>query len=235
MHEERPKREELKTYSALGFKRTLKSARQRQRLEERAAQVILRGEDPVEPTFAVRREDYNQARLRVIAEVLREARDSQCDLVPEKLLQYLSPRIEREIYRQLLTARQHTGRLDAAYTQTHARRPTKEERQLFASPYQAGSVSPASLSHHHRADLLDEVMQAIDHRCSQSTVHLQTAWAEVVGPLIAQQSQLEMVTEGLAYFTCYNAPLRAHLLRQSSLVATLAKRLRQPIRQLRAR
>jgi hypothetical protein len=76
----RAKKEELKTYASLGLPRTLKSGGQRRRLLARGAQIILGNGQPDAPEIVVRRDQYMEIRLTVLAEMLKAARKADLGL-----------------------------------------------------------------------------------------------------------------------------------------------------------
>lgn len=227
------KREELKTYSTLGLKRTLKSSSQRRRMLARGAQIIIGGNTSHEPEIAVLRQHYNAVRLVVLQEHLQRAKTMEFALSREQLLDHLSPVVDRETYHRILAEEQAAGRLDEAFQRTYARRPTDAEAQLF----QAHSPTEAlakHCAHRQRAHLLGEVLAGIEDCRENSGSRLQSVWAEVVGEELAQQSQLEKVEAGIGWFRCLNSALSYHLQRKPELAAELARKLGMPVRQLRA-
>jgi Dna[CI] antecedent, DciA len=227
------KREELKTYATLGFKRTLKSSSQRRRMLARGAQIILGGGTPHEPEIAVLRHHYNAVRLLVLQEHLQRAKTMEFALSREQLLDHLSPVVDRETYRRILGEEQAVGRLEEAFQQTYARRPTEAEQRLFQAP-QAVEIVAKHCAHRQRAHLLGEVLAGIEGCRENSGSRLQSVWAEVVGEELAQQSQLEKVEAGIAWFRCLNSALSYHLQRKPELAVELARKLGLPVRQLRA-
>jgi hypothetical protein len=227
------KREELKTYSTLGLKRTLKSSSQRRRMLARGAQVILGGGSPHEPEIAVLRPRYNAVRLLVLQEHLQRAKTMEFSLSREQLLDHLSPGVDRETYRRILAEEQAAGRLEEAFQQTYARRPTEAEARLFQAQG-GGEVAAKHCAHQQRAHLLGEVLAGIEDCREQSGSRLQSVWAEVVGAELAQQSQLEKVEAGIGWFRCLNSALSYHLQRKPEIAAELTRKLAMPVRQLRA-
>ncbi len=231
-YNDRSKKEELKTYASLGLKRTLKSGSQRRRMVERGAQIVIGSGQPEEPQIIVRRDHYTQVRMGVLAEKLRAIRDKGLNLSRESILDYLAPTVERETYRRLLALSKKSSRLETVFLQTHARLPTRGEQKIF-NEQDRPVVSSDNQTSQWREDLLDQILGVIEDKRKNSSGRLQTVWAELVGTEIAQQSSLENIESGVAWFRCLSSALSYHLQRRTDLPEKLASKLKLPVRQLK--
>jgi hypothetical protein len=233
----RDKREELKTYRELTLGRTLKSARQRRRVEAAGVRRVIGDGSSSQPYLAVEMRRYRQLRLENQRQLLLQARRTGLDLPVDTLLQQLSPRIEALTYAQLAEEHDH----DAAHNlpvEALGRALTAEEKTHFAAS-RAASESPAA---NHSPKLsartaLNQVLGRIEKRQTHNPARYQTLWAQLVGADAAQQSHLDHVDPATqtAWFRCFNSVLSADLQRRRGLAQKLARALGMPIRQLRAR
>ncbi|MDE1170376.1 MAG: DciA family protein [Verrucomicrobium sp.] len=224
------KREELKTYRELGLDRETKSFRARRRLSGGGPRLLIGGEEPARPPLIVTREAYQRTRAEVLRALLLEVRaglGGASGVGKEEVLDALRPRVERETYDRLARAHHHGPRLDAAFQRLHGRAPTPEERAALPP------IAAAPTYADYRGGLLDSLVGSVQRRQAHNPARYQTVWAQLIGPELAQQSQLEKVDQGIAYFRCLNSALSYQLQRRPELPAQLAKALRVPVRLLK--
>jgi hypothetical protein len=231
----RDKREELKTYRELTLRRDLKSKIQRRRVEASGARRVIGDGSDTQPYLIVATERYREVRLEVQRQLLLEARRKEVNLSADLLLRQLKPRIEALAYAQL--AGEH-----ADESMRHVplaglgRALTADERKHFA----ATRATPGDIALAPKravSTALNHVLGSIEQRQTHNPARYQTIWAQLVGPDVAQQSQLDQIDSATqtAYFRCYNSALSSDLQRRRGLAQKLAKALDLPIRQLRAR
>lgn len=230
------KREELQTYRELKLLRTLKSERQRRRIQGRGLERILGDGSLAYPFLLVNAARYRVVRLQIQRRLLIEARDSHLDLSVDLLLEQLRPRIEALTYEQLgqEIGRQQKGNLPVA---SIGRLLTPEELARFTAAEMASE--PATGGHRESAAqrALNQTLGQIESRQQHNPARHQACWAQIVGSDAAQQSFLDQIDPGTqtAWFRCYNSVLSSHLQRRPGLAQKLGKLLGIPLRQLRAR
>jgi len=231
----RAKREELKTYRELSLRRDLKSIRQRRRVEASGLQRVLGDGSATQPYLIVEARRYRETRLEVQRGLLVQARQTGLNLPVDLLLRQLKPRVEALTYARLAEESGHDA-LRNVPVAALGRALTTEEQGRFAASRAVSETSgrdanPAA----HRA--LNRVLGSIEQRQVHNPARYQTIWAQLVGPDTAQQSQLDHIDPNTqtAYFRCYNSVLSTDLQRRPGLAQKLARALKLPIRQLRAR
>jgi hypothetical protein len=234
-HDERTKREELKTYRELDLRRELKSAAQRRRVQANGLRRVIGDGSGTQPYLIVETKRYHAVRLEVQKRLLLEARRIKLEIPVDALLRQLKPRIEAMTYTQL-AAEAGDDALRHVTVTALGRALTPRERVQFAATHAAGegeghAINPAAQT------ALNHVLGAIEQRQAHNPARYQTIWADVVGGDAAQQSELEQVDPGTqtAWFRCTNSVLSYDLQRRKGLAAKLAKALGKPVRQLRAR
>lgn len=233
------KRMERETYRAVGLPDAIRSRAQRVRAERGGAFVVLGGGRTGLPSLRVPRHRYQEVRFAVMREMLAKAKATGIELAPERLLETLSARIDTLIYERIANMEQAEAATDGAFLRHHGRNATKAEREALKRAHRRtegqGKGAPASVANQaNNAGLIDHVVGRIAGRQTHNPAHYQTAWAEAVGPEIAQQSELSRVDEaaGVAYFRCYNSALSYQLQRRADLPRRLAKSLRARISRL---
>jgi hypothetical protein len=233
--EERTKREELKTYRELKLRRDLKSALQRRRVEAGGQRRVIGDGSGSRPYLIVETKRYREVRLEVQKRLLLEARRIGLDLPVDPLLRQLHPRIEAMTYAQLAEESRHEAQRDITVAAL-GRALTPRERASFAETRAAGEEGIPT-GNFAAQTALSHALGAIEQRQTHNPARYQTIWAGVVGPDVAQQSQLEEIDAATqtAWFSCYNSVLSADLRRRAGLAAKLSKALGKPVRQLRAR
>ncbi len=233
----RDKREELKTYRELALGRTLKSARQRRRVEAKGLHRVIGDGSMSQPYLTVETRRYRQCRLENQRQLLLQARHAGLNLPVDTLLQHLGPRIEALTYAQLAEENEHNASHDLPVAAL-GRALTAEEKIHFAAS-RAASETPslASPKRPSARTALNQVLGHIEKRQTHNPARYQTLWAQLVGADAAQQSHLEQVDPAtqIAWFRCFNSVLSADLQRRRGLAQKLAKALGLPIRQLRAK
>jgi hypothetical protein len=230
------KREELKTYRELKLRRDLKSIRARRRLEADGKQRVLGDGSTTRPYLPVETKRYRDVRLEVQRRLLLEARTSGMNLPVDLLLEQLAPRIEALTYFQLAQEVDHASEAHVPLPAL-GRALTEEERVRFAASRTLGG-SPSNVSRRKtHLTALEHVLGSVEQRQSHNPARYQTVWAQLVGPEAAQQSQLDRVDPATqtAYFRCINSVLSSDLQRRPGLAQKLARALKVPVRQLRAR
>lgn len=233
----RDKREELKTYRELTLGRTLKSARQRRRVEANGLQRVIGDGSSNQPYLTVETRRYRQLRLENQKQLLLQARETGLNLPVDTLLQQLSPRIEALTYAQLAEEHEH----DAAHNlpvEALGRALTAEEKTHFAAS-RAAAKNPAPI-HSPKPSArtaLNQVLGHIEKRQTHNPARYQTLWAQLVGADAAQQSHLDHIDPATqtAWFRCFNSVLSADIQRRRGIAQKLAKALGLPVRQLRAK
>jgi len=233
----RDKREELKTYRELKLGRTLKSARQRRRVEAKGLHRVIGDGSTSQPYLTVETRRYRQLRLENQHQLLLQARQTGLNLPVDTLLQQLSPRIEALTYAQLAEERDHNATHDLP-VEALGRALTAEEKIHFAASRAASEIAPsAHASAPSSRTALNQVLGHIEKRQTHNPARYQTLWAQLVGPDAAQQSHLDHIDPATqtAWFRCFNSVLSADLQRRRGLAQKLAKALGLPIRQLRAK
>jgi len=232
---EREKREELKTYRELALRRDLKSIAQRRRVEATGLRRVLGDGSGTQPYLIVDARRYREVRLEVQRRLLIQARQSGLELPADLLLGQLKPRIEALVYTQLAEESGHES-LRHVPVAALGRALTAEEQRHFAASRAAGEGA----AHEERpgaGTALNHVLGSIEQRQIHNPVRYQTIWAQIVGPEAAMQAQFDHVDARTqtGYFRCYNSVLSTDLQRRPGLAQKLARALKVPIRQLRAR
>ena len=138
-HDERTKREELKTYRELHLRRDLKSAAQRRRVEANGLRRVVGNGSGTQPYLIVESKRYREVRLDVQKRLLVEARRIGLDLPVDPLLRQLHPRIEAMTYAQLAEESRHEAMRDISVTAL-GRALTPRERASFAETHAAGGA-----------------------------------------------------------------------------------------------
>ncbi len=229
---EREKREELKTYRELSLRRDLKSIAQRRRVEAGGQRRVLGDGSLAQPYLIVDARRYREVRLEVQRRLLVQARQARLELPADLLLGQLKPRIEALTYAQLA---EESGRESLRHIPVSAlgRALTAEEQHHFA----AASDGPAHDERPGARSALNHVLGSIEQRQTHNPVRYQTIWAQLVGLEAAQQSQFDHVDPRTqtAFFRCYNSVLSSDIQRRPGLAQKLARALKVPVRQLRAR
>ncbi len=235
------KKQEHKTYRALGLGRALKSAASRRALERGGLWRVVgpRGEE-----LAVPLAQYRTVRTQVARAFLQEAKARGVVLPAEKLLAALEPAIETRTQEELLGQAQRAAALEEKMLAAQGRTLTAHERRVLmqtagahGSKTQAPSTAPNTGAARHRRRVVSRVLGRVQARQTSSPARLRTAWLEAVGEEIAGQSNLERidVAAGIAWFRCHNSALSHRLQRQPRLAETLSKLLGQKITQVRIR
>jgi hypothetical protein len=231
----RDKREELKTYRELALRRDLKSKIQRRRVEASGLRRVLGDGSDSQPYLIVEMHRYREVRLEMQRQLLLEARKTGLELPVDLLLRQLKPRIEALAYAQLAEESSHEALRHVPVAALGRALTADEQRQFKAS--RAASKGPACKSNQTTRTALNHVLGSIEQRQNHNPLRYQTVWAQLVGPDVAQQTQLDQVDPKTqtAYFRCYNSVLSSHLQRRKGLAQQLARALGLPIRQLRAK
>lgn len=229
------KREEYKTYRELKLGRNLKSRARRAMVERKRVNRVIGGGDL--PYLEVNNMRYLALRMEITRRLLREAKDAGIHVPIESLMASLRHRIDRLTYQQFALEQQAAAQVETAFVQHHGRQPTKQEKQCFIDSALVGQESQPVYPPAFRSGVIDEVLSHVRNRQENNPARYQTAWAQVVGPDIAQQSQLDKVdaASGTAYFRCYNSVLSYQLQRSPGLPQKLGKALGITIRQLKVR
>lgn len=235
MESNKEKREEFKTYKSLSLGRNLKSKFRRDQIDRRRVNRVIGGGD--RPFLEVNNQRYLSLRREVTKELLREAKAAGIDVPIEALMASLRHRIERVTYERLSLEQQAAARVEVAFVEHHGRHPTANERQRFVESALVGVEKARPTIGSNRGGLIDEVLGKIQNKLENNPARFQTAWAQVVGPDIAHQSQLDRVdaASGTAYFRCLNSALSYQLQRQTDLPKKLGKALGMAIRSVRVR
>lgn len=230
----RAKREELKTYRELTLGRTLKSARQRRRVEASGLQRVIGDGSSGQPYLTVETRRYRQLRLENQRRLLLQARQTGLNLPVDTLLQQLHSRIEALTYGQLAEEHEHNALHDLP-VEALGRALTVEEKTHFAASRATTQTSSIPVPSSRTA--LNQVMGRIEKRQTHNPARYQTLWAQLVGTDAAQQSHLDHIDPATqtAWFRCINSVLSADLQRRRGLAQKLAQGLGLPIRQLRAK
>jgi hypothetical protein len=233
----RAKREELKTYRELTLGRTLKSARQRRRVEAGGLQRVIGNGSATQPYLVVETRRYRQLRLENQRQLLLQARRTGLNLPVDTLLQQLHSRIESLTYAQLAGEHERNALHDLP-VEALGRALTVEEKTHFAASHAASKIPSSTYAPTPSArTALNQVLGRIEKRQTHNPARYQTLWAELVGADAAQQSHLDHIDPAtqIAWFRCFNSVLSADLQRRRGLAQKLAKALGLPIRQLRAK
>ena len=221
---------ELKTYRELALGRELKSIRARRRVDAKGRERIIGDGSSSLPYLAVDARRYREVRLEHQRRLLLEARGGKVGLDPDRLLRQLAPRVEGD---GLCTAgdrvapgtkapsprdgpRSRADRGGAeAFCRVRARRPRPPARPPSA---------------------LDRVLHQVEKRqVPQPPARYQTVWAQLIGPELASQSQLDRIDAATqtAWFRCYNSVLSTELQRRRGLPEKLGRALNLPVKRLR--
>lgn len=229
------KREEYKTYKELGLNRNLKSRARRAQIERRRVNRVIGGGDL--PYLEVNNQRYLALRMEVTRELLREAKEAGLNVPIEALMASLRHRIERIAYERLAAEQRTAAHVATSFVRHHGRQPTFQEKQCFLESAALGAQNTSPGSVVRRSGIIDDVLAHVQNRQANNPTRYQTAWAQVVGPDIAHQSQLDHVdaASATAYFRCYNSVLSYQLQRQADLPKKLGKALGVAIRQVRVR
>lgn len=235
MDTSKEKREEFKTYKALGFGRSLKSKFRRDQIDHKRVNRVIGGGD--RPYMEVNHQRYLALRREVTAELLREAQAAGIQVPIEALMASLRHRIEKVTYERLALEQQAAAKVEVSFLEHHGRLPTHLEKQRFVESALVGIEKVAPTLNAKRGGILDEVLSKIQSKQENNPARFQTAWAQVVGPEIAHQSHLDRVDAAscTAYFRCYNSALSYQLQRQTDLPKKLGKALGMVIRAVRVR
>ncbi len=229
------KKEEYKTYRELGLGRDLKSKVRRNKINLKRVNRVIGGNEC--PYLQVNNQRYLEVRREVTKQLLREARDAGLNVPIEALMASLRPRIERLAYERLAKEQQAAAHVEVKSVETNGRHPTFLEKQRFVESAALGMENQTLSAEMSRGGLVDDVIGRIQNRQQNNSARFQTAWAQVVGPDIAHQSQLDHVdsASAIAYFRCYNSVVSYQLQRQFDLPKKLGKALGMVIRQVRVR
>jgi hypothetical protein len=229
------KKEEYKTYKELKLGRDLKSKFRRERINTRHVNRVIGGNEM--PFLEVNNQRYLAVRAEVTRKLLNDARDAGIDIPIEALIASLRHRIERMTYDRLALEMQSVAQVESAVIGKQGRHLTYQEKQRFIESAALGLDKQKFNSATTRAGLVDDVLAHIQQRQGNNPARYQAAWAQAVGPDIAQQTQLDKVdaASGTAYFRCYNSVLSYQLQRQFDLPKKLTKALGTTIRQVRVR
>lgn len=235
MESSKEKREEYKTYKELGFGRSMKSRFRRDQIDRKRVNRVIGGGD--RPFMEVNNQRYIALRLEVTKELLREAKAAGIVVPIEAMMTSLRHRIERVTYERLAIEQQAAARVEVSFLEHHGRHPTHLEKQRYVETALVGMEHVAPTFAAKRSGMVDEVLSKIQKRQENNPARFQTAWAQVVGPDIAHQSQLDRVDTAscTAYFRCFNSALSYQLQRQTDLPKKLGKALAMQIRAVRVR
>ncbi|MEZ0295366.1 MAG: hypothetical protein ACAI35_02820 [Candidatus Methylacidiphilales bacterium] len=247
------KRDEMRTYRALGLDRALKSRAGRARMERGGLWRVIGGSAgpgtsdaagsssgyaaSSRPPLQVLNSRYAEVRLQVLRECLVRSRDSDAPLPPDLLARQMSDRIEAETYDRLAAEATASVVLEQAFIKTHGRKPMPQELSRFAAaqstPVWGEGPPPA---HRNRGALIDGILARVADVQQNNTARLQTAWATAVGADAASRSFLDKLDPhtGIAWFRCLNSALSFQLQRQPGLAQKLAAALGKPVRMVKA-
>jgi hypothetical protein len=233
----RDKREELKTYRELTLGRSLKSDRQRRRVQASGLQRVLGNGSSTQPYLVVETRRYRQVRLEIQRRLLVEAKESGINLPADSLLRQLTPRIESMCYTQLAEESGDEALRHVPVTALGRALTAEEQAHFAASRAAAGAPASPQVKNQTTRNTLNQVLGRIEQRQTHNPARYQTIWAQIVGPDAAQQSYLERIDPATqtAYFRCFNSVLSSDLQRRTGLAQKLARALGKPVRQLRAR
>ncbi|PTX97591.1 hypothetical protein DB346_21625 [Verrucomicrobia bacterium LW23] len=253
------KRDEMRTYKALGLDRALKSRAGRARLEKGGLWRVIGGSDsrgtsapatpagddnapplpvaPERPPLQVLNSRYGEVRMQVLRECLERSRDSAAPLPPDVIARQMHDRIEAETYDRLAAEAQSAVVLEQTYIKTHGRKPMPQELARFAAaghtPQWGQGPPPAARS---RSALIDTVLAHVAEVQQNNPARMQTAWAAAVGAEAAACSFLDKLdtATGIAWFRCLNTALSFKLQRMPGLPQKLSQALGKPVRMVKA-
>lgn len=230
------KKQEIKTYQSLGLGRESKSRAGRRKAERDGVFRFIGGDSPDRPYLRVVKASY----LRVWKEVQAQLQKDWASFEVEETQKdrILKPLIEQKVYETLAQEAVALATAETNFQQSHGRRMTPHETELFAKTLKLskslGEFPKHLPSSFRRKQAVQTVLQRILEKQGGSHASLQQAWAEAVGPEIAMESALESIQSatGVAYARCMNPAMKFELQRNRQLLAKLSKALNRPIKKI---
>jgi hypothetical protein len=225
---EKAKKDELKTYKELGLTRATKYRRAYGR-----RRVVGDG-SAARPYISVSYEQYQQARLEAMRQVLLQARGEGAKLSAAATLDLARGRIEEIIYNMLAAVAQHEAILEGRMLRQEGRALSAEEKKILLADAGFEGAAPR-LPRAPREALVDGLLNKIEHKQQHSPARYRAAWVQAVGPEHALATQMDRYDAATAtvYFKCSNSVLSHHLQRQADLPQKLTKLLKAPVRRIR--
>lgn len=231
---EHSKREELKTYHAIGLSREGKSRVGRRKAQQTGLYRYIGGDCLERPHLKVPREAYIRAWRESQIIIIEKWKSTVLETTAKAAL--MRPEIERLTYEKLA---EEVGAIIAAETsfqQSEGRKMTLHEKALYGKTIQ---LSPHQKEDHSqmaqkRKLALNQVVQKIYDIHQGDQNQLQAAWASVIGSEKALDSILESIDDrtGIAFCRCTSTTLGFEIRRMRDLPAKLSKALGRKIQKI---
>lgn len=231
---EHSKREELKTYRAIGLSREGKSRAGRRKAQRTGLYRYIGGDCLERPHLKVPREAYLRVWRESQAIILEKWKKSSLEATAKAAL--MRPEIERMTYEKLASEMNSMIAVETSFQQSEGRKMTLHEKSLYGRTLQLSESTrdDNSQMNQKRKLALNHVVQKIFDLHQGDTNQLQAAWVSVVGPETALESILESIDPrtGIAFCRCNNPTLKFQMQRTRDLSARLSQALGRKIQKI---
>jgi len=228
---EHSKREEIKTYRAIGLSREGKSRAGRRKAERTGLYRYIGGDALERPHLKVPREAYLRVWRESQAIILEKWKNTVLEATAKAAL--MRPEIERLTYAKLAEEVGAIVAVETSFQQSEGRKMTPHEKAIYG---QTLKLSKAQRNDNFqmtqkRKLAVDQVVQKIYDLHQGDKNHLQGAWASIVGSEMALDSILESIDSrtGIAFCRCTSTTLAFELRRMRNLPALLSSALGRKI------